>query len=70
VDFAGLVTAVNLVSGGSGYTSAPAVDIGQSGAGLCANVVSFCAQTGDIGMNHGCLNTYVPYLQALAGGFS
>ena len=65
-----LVVGVNVENGGAGYTSAPAVSIGQSGAGMCANVVTFCVQTGDIGLNHGCLNTYVPYLQALAGGFA
>ena len=70
VDFAGLVSGIEVTSGGFGYTSAPTVSIGQSGTGLCGNVVTFCVQTGDIGMNHGCLNTYLPYLQALAGGFS
>jgi predicted lipase len=34
------------------------------------NVVSFIAQTGDIGDNHGCANVYQPYLQQLANGFS
>lgn len=70
VDALGLVTGLNVGSGGFGYTSAPSVSIGQSGAGLCANVITFCAQTGDIGNNHGCLYTYVPYLQALAAGFA
>jgi hypothetical protein len=31
--------------------------------------LSFLAQTGDIGGNHSCAGTYVPYLQQLAGGF-
>jgi hypothetical protein len=33
------------------------------------NVVSFCAQTGYIGGNHACSDTYVPYLAQLFGGF-
>lgn len=33
------------------------------------NVVSFIAQTGSIGGNHGCVDTYVPYLVQLAAGF-
>jgi len=60
---------VNVLYGGSGYTSAPNVDLPSSGSAQ-ANVVSFCAQTGDIGMNHGCVNTYVPYLAKLAAGFA
>jgi hypothetical protein len=65
------VEAVNLLAGGGGmqYTSAPTVLIGQSGSGLCENVVRFCAQTGDVGDNHSCLTTYVPFLQALANNF-
>lgn len=59
---------VTVTNGGTGYTSAPAVQIVSSGS-LAQNAVSFCAQTGDIGMNHSCANTYVPYLQQLAGGF-
>jgi Lipase (class 3) len=43
--------------------------LGQSG-NLTNNVVAFAAQTGDIGGNHSCTLTYVPYLAALAGGFS
>jgi hypothetical protein len=34
------------------------------------NVVSFIAQTGSIGGNHSCADTYQPYLAALARGFS
>ncbi len=34
------------------------------------NAVNFCAQTGSIGGNHSCADTYVPYLQQLHGGFS
>jgi hypothetical protein len=60
---------VTLLNGGSGYTSAPTVEFLTSGS-LTQNVVSFCAQTGDIGNNHGCINTYVPYLAELAAGFS
>jgi len=60
---------VSITDGGSGYTSAPAVAIVSSGS-LQQNVVSFCAQTGDIGCNHGCINTYVPYLAQLAAGFA
>lgn len=56
--------------GGSGYTTAPTVTIVNSSPGVPGNVVSFCAQTGDIGNNHGCIATYIPYLKALAGGFS
>lgn len=63
----GYVT-VNVIRGGSGYTSAPQVQIFPNGS-LKQNVVSFCAQTGDIGMNHSCAYTYVPYLQQLANGF-
>jgi hypothetical protein len=61
---------VSVTNGGSGYTSAPTVTIVSGSAGLPGNVVSFIAQTGDIGNNHGCIGTYVPYLQALAGGFA
>jgi hypothetical protein len=43
--------------------------LGSSG-GLTQNVVAFAAQTGDLGNNHSCLFTYLPYLVALAGGFS
>ncbi|MCU1263837.1 MAG: hypothetical protein JWM21_155 [Acidobacteria bacterium] len=53
---------------GSGYTSAPNVEILTSGS-FSQNVVNFCAQTGDIGGNHACVNTYVPYLLALANDF-
>lgn len=53
---------------GSGYTSPPAVQILTNGS-FPQNVVSFCAQTGDIGDNHGCVLTYVPYLLALATDF-
>lgn len=59
---------VTVTNGGSGYTSAPTVEI-NSTHGLPQNVVNFCAQTGDIGCNHGCVNTYVPYLAALAAKF-
>jgi hypothetical protein len=58
-----------VTNGGSGYTSAPSVEIISTG-GLPQNVINFCAQTGDIGCNHGCVNTYVPYLAALAANFS
>ncbi len=34
------------------------------------NVISFCAQTGDIGNNHSALLTYIPYAAALAAGFT
>lgn len=34
------------------------------------NNVTFCAQTGSIGGNHSCSNTYVAYLKQLANGFS
>lgn len=36
--------------------------------GLSANVVNFCAQSGDIGGNHACQFTYLPYTQWLATG--
>ena len=58
-----------ITNGGSGYTSAPSVQIIPSGS-LVQNVINFCAQTGDIGMNHSCAYVYVPYLQQLANGFS
>jgi len=60
---------VNVTNPGSGYTSAPTVQIISSGS-LTENVVSFCAQTGDIGGNHACLTLYVPYLEQLANNFS
>lgn len=60
--------AVNVIYGGVNYTSAPAVSFPSSGS-LAQNVVNFCAQTGDIGGNHSCTNTYVPYLAQLAAGF-
>jgi hypothetical protein len=60
---------ITVTNGGSGYTSAPSVEIISSGA-LPQNVINFCAQTGDIGCNHGCVNTYVPYLAALAANFA
>jgi len=44
-------------------------DLGLSFAHVSTNVISFLAQTGDIGGNHSCAGTYVPYLQQLAGGF-
>lgn len=34
--------------------------------GLSANVVNFCAQSGDIGTNHSCSLTHLPYAQWLA----
>jgi len=60
---------ITVTNGGTGYTSAPTVEI-DSSWGLPQNVISFCAQTGDIGCNHGCVNTYVPYLAALAANFA
>lgn len=60
---------VHISNGGSGYTSPPSVEI-ISTRGLPQNVINFCAQTGDIGCNHGCVNTYVPYLAALAANFA
>lgn len=38
-------------------------------AHVTSNVVNFSAQTGSIGGNHACADTYVPYLQQLFGGF-
>jgi hypothetical protein len=35
-----------------------------------ANVVTYCAQLGDIGSNHELTLNYLPYAQALAAGFS
>lgn len=67
VDVFGYVS-VKVTNGGSGYTSVPNVQLVSNGS-LVQNVVSFCAQTGDIGMNHSCAYTYVPYLQQLANGF-
>jgi hypothetical protein len=37
---------------------------------VTSNIISFCAQTGTMGGNHSCSDTYAPYLQALAGGFA
>jgi triacylglycerol lipase len=37
---------------------------------VTSNIISFCAQTGTIGGNHSCADTYAPYLQALAGSFA
>jgi hypothetical protein len=37
---------------------------------VTSNIISFCAQTGTVGGNHSCADTYAPYLQALAGGFA
>ena len=45
------------------------IQINFAQTALPQNVVSFIAQTGDIGMNHGCADTYLPYLKALAQGF-
>lgn len=42
---------------------------GSSG-GLTENVIAFAAQTGDFAGNHSCSLTYVPYLAALAAGFT
>ena len=44
-------------------------DLALTYAHVTANEVAFCAQTGSIGGNHACTDTYVPYLQLLAGGF-
>ncbi|HLJ28716.1 MAG TPA: lipase family protein [Candidatus Angelobacter sp.] len=68
VSIFGTVT-VTVTNGGSGYASAPSVQINSNGS-LAQNVVNFCAQTGDIGMNHACAFTYVPYLQQLASNFT
>jgi hypothetical protein len=38
-------------------------------AHVTGNVVNFSAQTGSIGGNHACTDTYVPYLQQLFRGF-
>ena len=38
----------------------------QNYPGLAQNVVTFCAQTRDLGGNHSCLLTYLPYVQWLA----
>lgn len=37
---------------------------------VAATTISFCAQLGSIGANHGSSVAYVPYLQQLAGGFT
>ena len=42
--------------------------VSQSGS-LTDHVIHFCMQTGDIGNNHSCATTYVPYLAQLADGF-
>ena len=33
-------------------------------------IISFCAQTGTVGGNHSCADTYAPYVQALTNNFS
>ena len=38
-------------------------------AHVTSNSVNFSAQTGSIGGNHACADTYVPYIQQLFGGF-
>ncbi|HEX3465721.1 MAG TPA: lipase family protein [Candidatus Elarobacter sp.] len=63
------VDSVTVNRGGAGYASAPNVAFVVTGS-LQQNVVSFCAQSGDLGTNHSCTLTYVPYLAALAAGFS
>ncbi len=47
----------------------PYTYVGQQYPGLPGNVVSFCAQTGDIGGNHSCLNIYLPYTTWLAAAW-
>jgi hypothetical protein len=39
-------------------------------APVTSNIISFCSQTGTIGGNHSCADTYTPYLQALANNFT
>ena len=68
VSLDGTIT-VTVTAAGSGYTTAPTVQIVSTGSSLLANVISFCAQTGDIADNHSCSTTYVPYLAQLAAGF-
>ena len=34
-------------------------------AHVTENVVNFCAQTGDVGCNHACATTYLPYVTGL-----
>ena len=65
VDIFGTIT-VNVVNGGSGYTTAPQVQILNT---LPQTVINFCAQTGDIEGNHSCISTYLPYMQQLGNGF-
>lgn len=44
-------------------------DFSLAFAQVAATTINFCAQTGDIGNNHSCALTYVPYLQQLANDF-
>ena len=67
VDSSGDIT-ITVTAAGSGYTTPPTLQIASPS--LLANVISFCAQTGDILDNHMCTITYVPYLAQLAAGFS
>ncbi len=69
VDLFEHVESIDVQNGGSGYTKAPAVALLNTGSAV-QNVVNFCAQSGDLGTNHSCTLTYVPYLQALAAGFT
>jgi hypothetical protein len=57
---------ITVVNGGSDYTVAPKVQILNT---LPQTVINFCAQTGDVGENHACVSTYVPYMQQLGNGF-
>ncbi len=47
-------------------TTAHVTDGYNGNTGLSQNVLSFCAQTGDLGGNHSCTLTYLPYVQWLA----
>lgn len=67
VDSFGTIT-VTVTAAGSGYTAPAAVAIVSTGSSLLANVISFCAQTGDVLGNHSCDAIYVPYLAQLAVG--
>ena len=44
-------------------------EVELSFAHVTDNVVTFCAQTGSIGGNHACTDTYVPFLRQLFNGF-
>lgn len=70
-DIIPILPSTDLVLGPIELTAAHVTDGWSTGPiynpGLSANVVNFCAQSGDIGTNHSCSLIYLPYAQWLAG---